>query len=89
MILYFSESLGKLITRKDIIINQYSTTCALGYTFYYSCSLPSNGLGRSGAFCTLYTVLERVKAEQVVDVFQAIKTLRIQRVGLMESLVSV
>ncbi|XP_064386192.1 receptor-type tyrosine-protein phosphatase F-like [Halichondria panicea] len=45
-----------------------------------------NGLGRSGAFCTLYTVLERVKAEQVVDVFQAIKTLRIQRVGLMESL---
>ncbi len=32
-------------------------------------------------------MLERVKAEQVVDVFQAIKTLRIQRVGLMETLV--
>ena len=49
--------------------------------------LPSDGLGRTGAFCTLYTVLERVKAEQVVDVFQAVKTIRIQRSGMLETLV--
>ena len=34
-------------------------------------------------------MLERVKTEQVVDVFQAIKTLRIQRPGLLESEVCV
>ena len=51
--------------------------------------LSSDGLGRTGAFCTLYTVLERVKAEQVVDVFQAVKTIRIQRAGMLESLVCV
>ena len=45
-----------------------------------------DGLGRTGAFCALYTVLERVKAEQVVDVFQAVKTIRIQRLGMLETL---
>ena len=48
----------------------------------------SDGIGRTGAFCTLYSVLERVKTEQIVDVFQAVKTLRIQRTGLMTTVVS-
>ncbi|XP_048590025.1 receptor-type tyrosine-protein phosphatase epsilon [Nematostella vectensis] len=30
----------------------------------------SNGVGRSGLFCAIYSLLERIKAEQVVDVFQ-------------------
>ena len=47
----------------------------------------SDGIGRTGAFCTLYSVLERVKTEQIVDVFQAVKTLRIQRTGLMATIV--
>ena len=47
----------------------------------------SDGLGRTGTFCTLYYVLDRVKTEQVVDVFQAVKTLRIQRTGLLENMV--
>ena len=47
----------------------------------------SDGIGRTGAFCTLYSVLERVKTEQIVDVFQAVKTLRIQRTGLMTTIV--
>ena len=47
----------------------------------------SDGLGRTGTFCTLYYVLDRVKTEQVVDVFQAVKTLRIQRTGLVDNLV--
>lgn len=48
----------------------------------------SDGLGRTGTFCTLYYVLDRVKTEQVVDVFQAVKTLRIQRTGLVDNVVS-
>lgn len=48
----------------------------------------SDGLSRTGAFCALYSVLERVKTEQIVDVFQAIKTLRIQRTGLLGTIVS-
>ncbi|XP_044176026.1 receptor-type tyrosine-protein phosphatase S-like [Acropora millepora] len=45
----------------------------------------SDGLGRSGTFCALYSVLERLKIEQVVDVFQAIKAMRIPRPGLVKS----
>ena len=56
--------------------------------FYPLLSLSSSdGLGRTGTFCTLYYVLDRVKTEQVVDVFQAVKTLRIQRTGLVDNLV--
>lgn len=45
----------------------------------------SDGLGRSGTFCALYSVLERLKIEQVVDVFQAIKAMRIPRPGLVKT----
>lgn len=51
-------------------------------------TLNSDGVSRTGAFCTLYSVLERVKVDQVVDVYLAAKTLRIQRAGLLETLVS-
>ena len=54
-------------------------------TLYCPCS---DGVGRTGAFCALYSVLERVKTEQIVDVFQAVKTLRIQRTGLLQTIVS-
>lgn len=48
----------------------------------------SDGLGRSGTFCALYSVLERLKIEQVIDVFQAIKAMRISRPGLVKTAVS-
>lgn len=47
----------------------------------------SDGLGRSGTFAALCSVLERVKTEQVVDIFQTIKALRIQRPGLVKNVV--
>ena len=47
----------------------------------------SDGLGRSGTFAALSAVLERIKVEQVVDVFQAIKAMRIQRPHLVKTLV--
>ena len=52
-------------------------------------SLSSDGLGRTGTFCAMFTVLERLKAEQVIDVFSTVKTLRIQRPGLINDLVSI
>eukprot|EP00118_Oscarella_pearsei_P023274 m.275748 g.275748 ORF g.275748 m.275748 type:complete len:264 (+) comp40604_c0_seq2:8065-8856(+) len=37
----------------------------------------NNGIERSSAFCTISTILERLKTEQIVDVFQVVKALRI------------
>ena len=59
--------------------------CSYSLFILFCCS---DGVSRTGAFCTLYSVLERVKTEQIVDVFQAVKTLRIQRVGLLSTIVS-
>ena len=48
----------------------------------------SNLLGRTGTFCILFTILDRFKVEQVVDVLQTVKLLRIKRPGIVEDLVS-
>ena len=48
----------------------------------------SDGVGRTGTFCALVTALERVKTEQIVDVFRTIRTHRIQRSGMVANLVS-
>jgi len=45
----------------------------------------SDGLGRTGAFICIHSQLERLKTEGVVDIFQSIKSARIQRVGLVET----
>ena len=47
----------------------------------------SNGIGRSGIFITLHIVLERMVAEGLVDVFQTIKNLCIQRPAMVQTLV--
>ncbi|XP_048580732.1 receptor-type tyrosine-protein phosphatase mu isoform X2 [Nematostella vectensis] len=46
----------------------------------------SDGVGRSGTLCAIMSVIERVKVEHVVDVFQAVKNLRISRPGAVETL---
>ena len=48
----------------------------------------SDGVGRSGTFLCIHSQLERLKAEGVVDVFQAVKSSRIQRGYLMPEAVS-
>ena len=47
----------------------------------------SDGVGRTGAFCALVTALERVKTEQIVDVFKTVISLRIQRLGMVTTAV--
>ncbi|KAG7267779.1 hypothetical protein CRUP_015024 [Coryphaenoides rupestris] len=48
----------------------------------------SAGAGRTGTFCALSTVLERVKAEGILDVFQTVKSLRLQRPHMVQTLVN-
>ena len=46
----------------------------------------SGGVGRTGAFITVHTQLERLKTEGVVDVFQSLKSAHIQRAALVDTL---
>ena len=48
----------------------------------------SDGVGRTGTFICLHSQLERLKTEGVVDFFQAVKSARIQRAGLVSDAVS-
>ena len=49
--------------------------------------LCSNGIGRTGVFIALHILLERMVTEGLVDVFQTIKNLRIQRPAMVQTLV--
>ena len=51
-------------------------TCAL--------ALDSAGVGRTGVFITLSIVLERMRYEGVVDIFQTVKMLRTQRPAMVQ-----
>ena len=48
-----------------------------------SCNLCSDGVGRTGTFICIHSQLERLKTEGVVDFFQAAKSARMQRAGLI------
>ena len=50
--------------------------------------LCSAGVGRTGVFVTLSIVLERMRYEGVVDMFQTVKILRTQRPAMVQSEVS-
>ena len=54
--------------------------------FYWRCF--SNGIGRSGVFCTLVSVLDCMKVESVIDVFYKVKLFRIKRPGIVQTVVS-
>ena len=54
----------------------------------YNDFFDSNVLGRTGTFCVIFNILERFKVEQVIDVLQTVKLLRIKRPGIVEDLVS-
>lgn len=48
----------------------------------------SAGVGRTGGFITLSIVLERMRYEGVVDMFQTVKMLRTQRPAMVQTEVS-
>ena len=45
----------------------------------------SAGVGRTGVFITLSIVLERMRYEGVVDMFQTVKMLRTQRAAMVQT----
>ena len=49
----------------------------------FSCS---SGSGRTGVFCALSIVLERMRSEGVVDLLQTVRQLREQRPQMVETL---
>ena len=53
-----------------------------------SLSFISAGVGRTGVFCALSILIERLKSEGVVDVFQTVKQLRAQRPAMVQTKVS-
>ena len=53
------------------------------------CCLCSNGIGRTGTFCAIFSIIESLKVEGVVDVFYRIKVLRTQHPGIVQTLVRV
>ena len=62
------------------------------YHYFYFIFWPHlffrDGVGRSGCVATIMSVIERVKIEQTVDVFQTIKLIRAKRPGAVNTLVS-
>ena len=50
-------------------------------------SVYSNGVGRSGAFCGLFTLIEIAKEESDIDVFHKVRAMRIQRPGMVQTVV--
>ena len=48
----------------------------------------SDTVSRSGMFCAIVTTIERCKTEGVVDVFQVVKALRVQKPGAVPTVVS-
>ncbi|KPP76822.1 receptor-type tyrosine-protein phosphatase epsilon-like, partial [Scleropages formosus] len=48
----------------------------------------SAGAGRTGTFIALSNILERVKAEGLLDVFQTVKSLRMQRPHMVQTVVA-
>ena len=48
----------------------------------------SDTVSRSGMFCAIATTIERCKTEGVVDVFQVVKALLVQKPGAVPTVVS-
>ena len=53
------------------------------------CPSISDTVSRSGMFCAIATTIEWCKTEGVVDVFQVVKALRVQKPGAIRTVVSV
>ncbi|KAL5250568.1 hypothetical protein ACHWQZ_G016337 [Mnemiopsis leidyi] len=66
------STLLEMITR----LNKCQQTCGNKYPVVVHCDY---GMGRTGAFIALCICLERMKVENVVDVFQTVRTMRSQR----------
>ena len=49
----------------------------------------SAGVGRTGTFITLDSMLERIKAENTINIYEFVSNLRKQRVLMVQAVVSI
>ena len=65
--------------------------CVNVYMIWYiipQCVFFSGGVGRTGVFISVWNSIERLKAKNVVDVFQSVRSLRVQRTAMVQTIVS-
>ena len=85
---------------KPIVVHCRSVVVQLEYSQYdsalYVCMslllllyTGSDTVSRSGMFCAIATTIDHCKTESVVDVFQVVKAQRIQKPGLVLTVVSI
>ena len=80
--------LNKLTVTKKVHFKAEGSPMAYEYklnSLFLSFSVGSAGVGRTGVFCALSLLIERLKAEGVVDVFQTVKQLRSQRPAMVQT----
>ena len=65
---------------------QVVTIVTLLCNIFFPCS---DGVGRTGAFITIHAQMERMKSEAVVDMFQYIKAIRIQKADMVSNKVTI
>ena len=65
-------------------IDTDATAMLLSCNSFHVCV--SAGVGRTGCFVALSIVLERMRCEGVLDIFQTVKMLRIQRPAMVQTL---
>ena len=80
------------ILPKRFIVSLHIATYSIQLVYLPPPLLPvtlhcSDGVVRSGTFLVIHSQLERLKTEGVVDVFQAVKSARIQRPGVIPNIV--
>lgn len=71
------------------LINRVLSTVMAIKWHSLSFSFLSDGVGRTGVFCALCIVLERMRCEGVVDLFQTVKLLRTQRPNMIQNQVGI
>ena len=79
----WSSSAGEII-----YTHSYKHTHTVTLVLSYFPTPSSDTAGRSGLYCAISNALEQCKAEGVVDVFQAVKGVRMQKPGAVTTQVS-
>ena len=90
------EEVNKVQRRTDnkpIVVHCRSAVLACSCIDHYQhmmilSSSCSDTVSRSGMYCAIATTIDRCKTESVVDVFQVVKAQRIQKPGLVLTVVS-
>ena len=74
-----------MIVRRVMYHTQLRNT---SYSLCVPLCIYSSGCGRTGTFIAVSILLERLKTEGVVDVFSTVRSLRLQRPNMVQTVVS-